>query len=86
MRPLLEAGGEAEELELELELGEVEASTATSVEVSHISHDDSAHNDVFDATDSFFLTVGNVTRALIVKRYSFGYSTTLSPLKRHLCM
>ena len=64
MRPLLEAGGEAEELELELELGEVEASTATSVEVSHISHDDSAHNDVFDATDSFFLTVGNVTRAL----------------------
>ena len=35
----MEAGGEAEELELEDELGEVEASTATSVEVSHISHD-----------------------------------------------
>ena len=35
MRPLLEAGGEAEELELEEE-GEVEASTATSADVSHI--------------------------------------------------
>ena len=70
MRPLLEAGGEAEELELELELGEVKPRRRPQWKFPTF-HMISAHNDVFDATDSFFLTVGNVTRALIVKRYSF---------------
>ena len=78
LRPLLEAGGEAEELELEDELGEVEASTATSVEVSHISHDFRTQRRLW--RHWFVLPYGGKCDACAFKGAATTTTTTISAL------